>query len=287
MKTPKRLLPLIEDGLVDHVISRLMSGKEADVFIVQCGNEVRCAKIYKDTKNRSFKQAAQYQEGRKSRSSRRGRAMDKGSKFGREQREETWQNAEVDALGRLDRAGVRVPKTYGCIDGVLLMELIIDEDGDAAPRLSDVTLTIEQALAHHTVVMKNVMQMLCAGIIHGDLSEFNILVDEIGPVIIDLPQAVDAAANNNAERMFHRDVDNVTRFYAQFAPALQDTRFAHEIWAIYESGDLHPDTRLTGFFEVATESADVDGVLIEIDAAREEELERQERMLIAETDGIS
>ena len=282
MKAPKRLQPLIEDGLIDEVLRPLMSGKEADVFVVRCGIEVRCAKIYKEANKRGFKQAAQYQEGRKVRNSRRARAMEKGSKFGRHQQEETWQNAEVDALYRLAEAGVRVPKPFGCFDGVLLMELVTDNDGHVAPRLNDVALTSEQALEDHAVVMHYVMLMLCAGIVHGDLSEFNVLVDSYGPVIIDLPQAVDAAANNNAQKMLTRDVNNMTAYYAQYAPELLDTRYAQEMWALFESGDLHPDVELTGQFAESTETADVDTVLQEIKAAWLEEQERIERMQDAE-----
>ena len=282
MKVPKRLRPLVEDGIIDEVLRPLMSGKEADVFIVRCGSKTRCAKIYKDAVKRSFKKAAQYTEGRKVRNSRRARAMEKGSKFGRKQQEETWQNAEVDALYRLERAGVRVPTPYGCFDGVLLMELITDEDGDVAPRLDDVGMSEEQALEDHALVMQYVVRMLCAGLVHGDLSEFNVLVDEDGPVIIDLPQAVDAAANNNAQAMLTRDVNKMTEYYSQFAPALKHTRYAQEIWELYEEGDLHPDIELTGDAEEDTHDADVDAVMLEIKAAMEEEQERQERIAAAD-----
>ncbi|MCK5335571.1 MAG: serine protein kinase RIO, partial [Gammaproteobacteria bacterium] len=231
MKIPKRIKPLIEDGLVDEVIGQLMSGKEATVYMVRCGSEIRCAKVYKEASKRSFKQAVQYQEGRKVRNSRRARAMEKGSKFGRSQQEEVWQNAEVDALYLLANAGVRVPEPYGCFDGVLLMQLITDDDGQVAPRLNDVSMSAEQALEDHTVVMQDIVRMLCAGVVHGDLSEFNVLLDEYGPVIIDLPQAVDAAANNNAQRMLERDVNNMTTYYAQYAPELLETKYAKEIWA--------------------------------------------------------
>ena len=282
MKVPKRLRPLVEDGIIDEVLRPLMSGKEADVFVVRCGSKTRCAKIYKDAVKRSFKKAAQYTEGRKVRNSRRARAMEKGSKFGRKQQEETWQNAEVDALYRLERAGVRVPTPYGCFDGVLLMELITDEDGDVAPRLDDVGMSEEQALEDHALVMQYVVRMLCAGLVHGDLSEFNVLVDEDGPVIIDLPQAVDAAANNNAQAMLSRDVNKMTDYYSQFAPALKHTRYAQEIWELYEEGDLHPDIELTGNAEEDTHDADVDAVMLEIKAAMEEEQERQERIAAAD-----
>jgi len=282
LKIPKRLLPLVEDGLIDEVIRPLMSGKEADVFVVRCGSDIRCAKIYKDSVKRSFKKAAQYTEGRKVRNSRRARAMEKGSRFGRKQQEETWQNAEVDALYRLARAGVRVPQPYGCFDGVLLMELITDEEGNVAPRLNDVSMSAEQACEDHALVMQYVMRMLCAGLVHGDLSEFNVLVDEDGPVIIDLPQAVDAAANNNAQAMLERDVKNMTDYYGLFAPELLDSHYAQEMWALYEDGELHPDFPLTGQFELDTHEADVDAVMLEIKAALAEEESRQERLREAE-----
>ena len=278
MKTPKRIQPLIEDGLVDEVISQLMSGKEATVYVVRCGTEIRCAKVYKEANKRSFKKAVEYQEGRKGRSSRRARAMEKGTKFGRNQREEAWQNAEVDALYRLADAGVRVPKPYGCIDGVLLMELITDADGDVAPRLSDVSMNAEQALADHATVMTQVTRMLCAGVVHGDLSEFNVLVDDLGPVVIDLPQAVDASGNNNAQAMLKRDVNNMTAYYGQFAPELLESKYAEEIWALYANGELHPHVELTGQFEESAQAADVDAVMQEIKAAFAEQQERLERL---------
>lgn len=277
MKTPPRLQPLLDDGLIDEVIHPLMSGKEASVYVVRCGSEIRCAKVYKEANKRSFKKAVQYQEGRKVRNSRRARAMEKGSKFGRKQQEDTWQNAEIDALIKLANAGVRVPQPYGCFDGVLLMELVTLEDGDVAPRLNDVILTEEQALEDHAVVMQYIVRMLCAGLIHGDLSEFNILVDDYGPVIIDLPQAVDAAANNNARRMLERDINKMRDYYSQFAPQLQHTQYAKEIWALYEDGELHPDTELTGNFVESDEAADVDTVMDEIRAVLEEQRAREER----------
>ncbi len=278
MKIPKRIQPLIDDGVVDEVIRPLMSGKEAAVYVVRCGSEIRCAKVYKEARKRSFKQAVTYQEGRKVRNSRRQRAMEKGSSFGRKQQEETWQNAEVDALYRLADAGVRVPKPYGCFDGVLLMELVTDDDGNVAPRLNDVAMSEEQAIEDHYLVMQYVLRMLCAGLVHGDLSEFNVLVDDYGPVIIDLPQAVDAAANNNAEKMFARDVNNMTTYYGQFAPELLETQYAKEIWALFEEGNLTPDTELTGCFAEESELADVDTVLEEIKAAFAEEQARLERI---------
>jgi RIO kinase 1 len=282
MKAPRRLQPLLEEGLIDEVISPLMSGKEADVFIVRSAGELRCAKIYKDAAKRSFKKAAQYTEGRKVRNSRRARAMEKRSRFGRQQQEETWQNAEVDALYRLARADVRVPRPYGCFDGVLLMELVTDEAGDVAPRLNDVTMDAEQAREDHALLMLYVLRMLAAGLIHGDLSEFNILVNEEGPVIIDLPQAVYAAGNNNAQAMLTRDIRNVTRYYGQFAPELLETRYAEELWDRFESGELDPEVPLSGHFDLPMEAADTEGVLAEIRAVLAEEEQRLRRLRAAE-----
>ncbi|MBU0914568.1 MAG: serine protein kinase RIO [Gammaproteobacteria bacterium] len=281
MKTPKRIQPLIDEGLVDEVLRPLMSGKEASVYVVRCGDDIRCAKVYKDASQRSFKKAVQYQEGRKVRSSRRARAMEKGSSFGREQAEESWQNAEVDALYKLADAGVRVPVPYGCFDGILLMELILDAEGDVAPRLNDIQLTAEQARRDHKTMMQDILRMLSVGLVHGDLSEFNVLQDPQGPVIIDLPQAVDAAANNNAEWMLERDVNNITQYYAQFAPELAATKYAKEIWALFEAGNLNPNTELTGEFAEAEQAADVGAVLDEINAAFAEMQERKERQQAA------
>ena len=278
MKIPNRIQPLVDDGLIDDVVRRLKSGKEADVYTVLCGENIRCAKVYKEATQRSFKQAVQYQEGRKVRNSRNTRAMQKGSKFGRKQQEESWQTAEVNALFRLAEAGVRVPQPYICLDGVLLMELITDAGGVVAPRLSDVILTEEEAAAGFDIMIRNIVRMLCAGIVHGDLSEFNVLMDAEGPVIIDLPQAVDAAANNLAESMFERDVNNMTEYYGRFAPRLLETRYAKEIWALYEDGKLTPETVLTGKFAENTKKADVDSLLDEIIAAENEYYDRQRAM---------
>jgi RIO kinase 1 len=284
MKIPKRLQPLIEDGLIDDVLYQLMSGKEATVFAVTSQGEVRCAKVYKEAMKRSFKKAAQYQEGRKVKNSRRARAMEKGSSFGRKQQEDAWQNAEVDALFTLSKAGVRVPQPFGCYDGVLLMELVTDDEGNVAPRLNDVSMSAEQALEDHAQVMHYVLLMLCAGIVHGDLSEFNVLVDSYGPVIIDLPQAVNAAANNNAFSMLQRDVRNMTDYYAEFAPELKETHYAEEMWALFQAGKLTPETELSGYFEFDESEANVDIVLEEIKAAFEEEQARIERMSDANSD---
>lgn len=278
MKTPKRLQPLVDDGLIDEVLMQLMSGKEAQVYIVRCGDDTRCAKVFKEAKQRSFKQAVQYQEGRKERNSRRARAMAKKTRYGQKEQEQAWLTAEVDALYRLAAADVRVPKPYGFVDGVLLMEMITDAEGDVAPRLDDVTLTEEQALRYHAKVIQDVVKMLCAGLIHGDLSEFNVLVDADGPVIIDLPQAVDAAGNNSAAAMLERDVDNMRAYFGRFAPELLTTHYGKEMWALYETGELHPDSKLTGHFEFDSHIANVDELMEVIDDAKEEEAERQARM---------
>jgi RIO kinase 1 len=278
MKIPKRIKPLVEDGLVDEVIRPLMSGKEADVFIVRCGTEIRCAKIYKEADKRGFKQATQYQEGRKVRNSRRARAMEKGSRFGRKEQEQVWQNTEVDALMRLARVGVRVPKAYGCFDGVLLMELICDEQGFEAPRLNDVAMSAVQAIEDHKLMMRYVVRMLCEGLVHGDLSEFNVLVDNHGPVIIDLPQVVNAAANNQAEHFLARDINKITAYYGLYAPEILDTRYAKEIWALYEAGELHPEAALSGEYYAIESDPDVDTVLEEIKQAMLEEQQRIARL---------
>ncbi|MTD28474.1 PA4780 family RIO1-like protein kinase [Erwinia sorbitola] len=275
MKIPNRIQPLVDDGLIDDVLQRLKSGKEADVYTVLCGDKINCAKVYKEASQRSFKQAVQYQEGRKVRSSRNTRAMQKGSKFGRKQQEETWQMAEVEALFRLANAGVRVPQPYLCVDGVLLMELVTDAEGGVAPRLSDVTLTEECAVADFHTMIRNIVRMLCAGLVHGDLSEFNVLLDAQGPVIIDLPQAVDAAANNHAQAMFERDVNNITAYYGQFAPQLLQTRYAKEIWMLFEDGKLTPETPLTGLFVEEVHEVDMDSLMDEIITAEDDYYERQ------------
>jgi len=278
MKPPKRLQPLIEEGLIDTVVRQLMSGKEAMVYVVRCGDDTRCAKVYKEATHRSFRHAAAYTENRKVKNTRQARAMAKGTRFGREAQEAAWQSAEVDALYRLAAAGVRVPKPHNFCDGVLLMELVTDENGDAAPRLNDVAFTIEQAHAHHATLLMEVVRMLCAGVVHGDLSEFNVLLGANGPVIIDLPQAVDAAGNNHANRMLLRDVANLRNFFGRFAPDLLHTNHGHEIWDLYERGTLRPDVVLTGLFERKLGVIDLGSVMREIDDARAEEAARLVRM---------
>ena len=282
MKAPQRLQTLIDEGLIDSVVRQLMSGKEAMVFVVRCGDDTRCAKVYKEATKRSFRQAVDYTENRKVKNSRQARAMAKGTKFGRQAQEAAWQSAEVDALYRLADAGVRVPKPYNFFEGVLLMELVTNAEGEAAPRLNDVDFTPEDALAHHATLLVEVQRMLCAGVVHGDLSEFNILLGthdgQPWPVIIDLPQAVDAAGNHHAQRMLLRDVNNLRDFFGRYAPALQATQYGPEIWALYEKGLLRPDSVLTGRHAAATGRVDLRQVVREIDDARAEEAARRLRM---------
>ncbi len=278
MKTPTRLQNLLAEGLIDSVVRQLKSGKEADVYVVRCGEETCAAKIYKQANNRSFRQAVDYTENRKVRNSRQARAMAKRTSYGRQQQEAAWQSAEVDALYRLGAAGVRVPRAINFHEGVLLMELVVNEHDDAASRLNDLTFTSSEARQHHATLIREVVLMLCAGVIHGDLSEFNILLAADGPVIIDLPQAVDAAGNNHAARMLIRDVDNLRTYFGRFAPDLLATKYGPEIWGLYASGLLAPDTPLTGRYEPAAGAIDLSGVLREIEDARREESARLQRM---------
>ena len=280
MKTPKSILPLVEDGLVDEVIRQLMSGKEATVYVVRCGDEIRCAKVYKAADQRSFRQSTDYTEGRKVKNSRRARAMEKGTHYGRKAREEAWQNAEVDALYKLAAAGVRVPKPYNFHEGVLLMELVTDIEGNAAPRLNDITLGAELARDYHRVLIAQVVRMLCAGIVHGDLSEYNVLVDAQGPVIIDLPQAIDAAANNQACKMLLRDVENMATYFGRFAPELLATDYGNEIWSLYQSSQLHPETILTGQFKRVEKPVDLNSVMREINDTLKDEQARQQALAL-------
>lgn len=268
MKMPQKFETLVHNGLVDGVVSQLMSGKEAEVYVVQSAGELRCAKVYKDSDNRSFSKQARYQEGRKTKNSRQARAIGKGTKFGRKELEGAWQNAEVDALQRCAAAGVRVPKIYSFAGGVLLMELILNEDGRPAPRLNDVRLTAAQAAEFHRAIISQIVLMLCAGLIHGDLSEYNVLIGRQGLVIIDLPQAIDAAGNNNAAGMLLRDVANMTAYFGRFAPELLTSDYGREIWKLYATGELTPQSVLTGRFESSSLPADVQGVMREIEAAR-------------------
>jgi RIO kinase 1 len=278
MKTPPGLQPLIDDGVIDEVLRSLKSGKEATVYLVRSGAQLRCAKVYRDMSQRSFQKRAQYQEGRKVRGSRQARAIGKSTSFGRREQETAWKNAEVDALYQLMAAGVRVPRPLGYFDGVLIMELVTDAAGDPAPRLGEVELPAETAREYHGFLIRQVVRMLCLGLIHGDLSEFNVLVAPDGPVIIDLPQAVNAAGNNAALAMLERDVNNLRATLGRFAPELLATQFAREMWALFEQGELRPDTELTGVFALDESAVNPDDVLLVIDDAREEEIQRQLRL---------
>ena len=278
MKTPERLRPLQDEGLIDEVVRQLMSGKEAMVYVVRSGGETLCAKIYKEATHRSFRQAVDYTENRKTKNSRQARAMAKGSKFGRQAQEAAWQSAEVDALYRLAAAGVRVPKPHNFHEGVLLMELVCDAHGDAAPRLNDISFSPADARIHHQTLLREVVRMLSAGVVHGDLSEFNILFGADGPVIIDLPQAVDAAGNNHAADMLERDVANLRNYFGRFAPELLKTDYGREIWSLYEKGLLQPDVVLTGRFVRKLGPVDLGAVLRGIDDAKDEEAARRLRM---------
>ena len=275
MRIPEALQVRLDDGIIDEVRRQLKSGKEASVYVVRCGKEVRCAKVYKDMGTRSFQARAQYQEGRKVRGSRQARAMAKSTSYGRKEQESAWKNTEVDALYQLVAAGVRVPQPFGFFSGVLLMELVTDAEGHSAPRLGEVELAPEQAREFHAFLIRQVVRMLCVGLIHGDLSEFNVLVGPEGPVIIDLPQAVNAAANNNALAMLQRDVGNITETLGRFAPELLATDYANEMWALFEQGLLLPETPLTGVFVKDESETNVDEIVMAIDEAREEAIRRE------------
>ncbi|HJP98002.1 MAG TPA: PA4780 family RIO1-like protein kinase [Rhodanobacteraceae bacterium] len=284
MIPPAGLQALIDDGVIDEVLRPLKSGKEASVYVVRAGNEVRCAKVYKDMAQRSFQQRAQYQEGRKVRGSRQARAMVKASKFGRKEAEAAWKNAEVDALYQLAGAGVRVPQPYGYFGGVLVMEMVADAGGSPAPQLGKVELSAQTAREYHRFLVRQIARMLCEGLIHGDLSEYNVLVAPDGPVIIDLPQVVSAAGNNAARTMLRRDVGNITITLSRFAPELLDTHYAEEMWALFEQGKLRPDSELTGHFVFDEREVDVDSVMQSINDAREEAIIRQRGRELAEAE---
>jgi RIO kinase 1 len=279
MKIPRRIEPLMEEGLVDAVLCQLMSGKEAMVYVVRCGEELRCAKVYKESNRRNFHQSISYTEGRRIKNSRRARAVARGSRYGRSVQEETWQSTEVDMLCRLAAVGVRVPKFYNFFEGVLLMELIMDDNGDIAPRLNDVILTAGQAREHYYLLIRQIVRMLCAGVVHGDLSEYNVLLGNNGPVIMDLPQAVDAAGNNSAYRLFRRDVDNLTAFFSQFASELADTDYGSEIWSHYKNGRLHSDIHLTGYVESSNRPTNVRSVMRVINQVLKKEALKKEAAL--------
>jgi RIO kinase 1 len=275
LKTPRGLQPLIDDGVIDEVLRSLKSGKEATVYVVRSAQRLLCAKVYRDMGQRSFQKRAQYQEGRKVRGSRQTRAMSKSTRYGKKEQESAWKNAEVDALYQLVAVDVRVPKPYGYFSDVLLMEMVTDAAGDPAPRLGEVDLSRETALEFHAFLIQQVVRMLAIGLIHGDLSEFNVLVGRDGPVIIDLPQVVNAAGNNGALAMLERDVNNLRGTLGRFAPELLTTEYALEMWSLFEKGELHANTSLTGVFAADTSAVDAEGVLEVIEDAREEAIRRE------------
>lgn len=274
MKTPKRLAPLLDAHLIEDVLGKLQSGKEADVYIVRAKGELCCAKVYKEANNRSFKQKTQYTEGRKVRNTRRARAMEGSSRYGRQEQEAEWQNTEVDALFLLAAAGVQVPKPLEYYEGVLLLQMITDAEGNPAPRLNDVDMTPELAREWHLILVRQAVMMLCAGLVHGDFSEFNVLVSKDGLVIIDLPQAIQATANN-AFRLFERDLVQLAAFFGGFEPDIVQTNYAKEIWKLFENGKLKPDSKLSGIVPDDLRKADVKAVMEEIEDAREEAMKRR------------
>jgi len=284
VKIPRGLQPLIDDGVIDEVVRPLKSGKEASVWLVASKGTLRCAKVYKEANQRGFQKMAQYQEGRSARGSRDQRARNNRSRHGRREQEIAWKNAEVDALYKLAAAGVRVPAPHGYIDGVLLMELVIGDDGLPAPRLNEITLSPEMAREYHAFLIRQIVRMLCAGLIHGDLSEYNVLLDTAGPVIIDLPQAVDASAHNSAFAMLARDIGNMNAYFGQFAPELLETAYPREIWKLYQHAELHPDSPLTGICPPDETTADIDDVMLHIEEARREAEIRQQGREAAEAE---
>ncbi len=270
MNVPEPLLPLYDDGFILSVTRPLMSGKEASVYLVETREGQCVAKVYKDAKNRSFRQRADYTEGRQVRNSRQQRAMAKGSKYGKALIETEWQQAEVSALYRLHEAGVRVPTPFHYSDNVLLMELITDEHGQPAPRLWDIQIPRVEVHELQKYLVRQCVRMLCAGMVHGDLSEYNILMSAYGPVIIDLPQATDAAHNRNSERLFLRDIQNLKNYLSRFDSGLRNTQYGKEIWALYESGQLHPESHLTGRYKRKSRRGNTESVIAEIQAAAAE-----------------
>ncbi|HAT09639.1 MAG TPA: serine protein kinase RIO [Planctomycetes bacterium] len=276
MLIPDRLRSMIDDGFVRRIIRPLKSGKEAEVFVVETEDGICAAKVYKEAHRRNFRQRQDYVEGRRSGDTRRDRAIDSGSRFGQAQREAAWQTAESDTMRRLNAAGIRIPRLRQLGDGVLLMDLVTGADGDPAPQLATQHYQRDEAKHWHYQLVHEVSRMLCAGVVHGDLSEYNILHATNGPVIIDFPQATDAARNSNAKRLLLRDVNNLTRFFSRFAPELRRSEYGQEMWLLHEQTALKPDTRLTGRYTAARGAVDAQIVLREIEAAKRDAAKRAE-----------
>ena len=278
MRVPQRLVPLLDQGIIDDVIRPLLAGKEAEIYLVEGRGEERVAKVYKEATNRSFRHRSQYTEGRRVRNSRQQRAMNKRSKHGRREAEAAWRHAEVDAIYRLRAAGVRVPEPYDYVDGVLVMELVRGEDGLPAPRLADLAFEPDHAREVFDLLLREVVKMLCAGVVHGDLSDFNVLMGTEGPVIIDFPQWVDAAHNRNARKLLVRDVDNLQSFLGRYARRLRSRRYGKEMWDLFEHNELRPDTRLSGKFRPRAKQDDTFALLREIEELEKAARERREAL---------
>lgn len=275
---PDGLAPLIDDGIIQRVLRPLMSGKEAQVYLVEARGEVCVAKVYKEAHNRSFKHRAEYTEGRRTRNSRDQRAMHKRSKHGRAQDEAAWRSTEVDMIHRLHAGGVRVPVPYIFIDGVLVMECIGDHEGNPAPRLSDLSLDPDTAHEVYHRVIQEVVRMLAVGVVHGDLSEFNVLIGSDGPVIIDFPQSVDTASNTNARRLLLRDVENFHRFLARSVPNARRLPYAEEMWDLFELNALTAETRLTGRYRAPQRRMSTESVRDLIHDADRDERKRRDAL---------
>jgi len=278
MRIPDRLASLVDEGIIEEVLRPLMSGKEAQVYLVLSGGEQRVAKVYKEAQDRTFKQRAEYTEGRAVRNTRDQRAIGKRTRYGRAQDEAAWQTAEVDMMYRLSAAGVRVPKPHHFIDGVLVMELITDAQGNPAPRVGEAALDRERVIPLFDRLLAEVVRMLAAGVVHGDLSEFNVLLGSEGPVVIDFPQAVNASGNQNARRILLRDVDNLQRFLMKFAPERRPLPYAQEMWQLFMAGELTPDTQLTGRFRASEKQADTAGLLALVADVERDERKRREQL---------
>lgn len=276
IRLPENLAALVEYGVIQEVVRPLMSGKEAQIYLVVSEGEERVAKVYKEAQARTFKHRAEYTEGRKTRNSRDQRAINKRTRHGRARDEAAWRSTEVEMIHRLRDAGVRVPEPHQFIDGVLVMELVVDANGNPAPRLGDLTFEPKQARDVYDALVSQVVRMLCAGVVHGDLSEFNVLMGVNGPTLIDFPQAVDPASNQNSRRLLLRDVENLHRFLARFAPQVKRPPYGEEMWQLYQANRLTPTTKLDGTYRAPREKTDTAAVLTLIGEAGDEERARRE-----------